>query len=97
MNFSTSIDIWIEALLTLSVFSLLYKNNIFWKISQSLFIGISVGYIFSVWFIDVFEKQTILPLLNGDFKAVIPLILGILLLFSISKNIQINHLFQLLL
>ncbi len=86
MNFSTSPDIWIGALLTLSVFSLLYKNNVVWKIAQSLFVGVSVGYVFSVWVVDVLEKRTITPLLNGDFKALVPIFLGMLMLFSVSKK-----------
>ena len=41
------VGVWIGALLTLGIFSFLYKDNPFYKFSEALFVGISAGY----WFV----------------------------------------------
>jgi len=43
--------IWTAALMTLAVFSFLYKDNVVYKLSESVFIGVSAGYwmVVSFW------------------------------------------------
>jgi hypothetical protein len=41
------IGVWIGAILTLGIFSFLYKDNPFYKFAEALFVGISAGY----WFV----------------------------------------------
>ncbi|GAI60092.1 unnamed protein product, partial [marine sediment metagenome] len=41
---SKSIMVWIAAILTLSIYSFLYRDNIFYKFAEHLFVGVSVGY-----------------------------------------------------
>ncbi|HEV2104295.1 MAG TPA: hypothetical protein VGU27_01105 [Candidatus Eisenbacteria bacterium] len=36
--------VWVAALLTLAVFSFLYKDNPFYKLAEHLFVGVSAGY-----------------------------------------------------
>jgi hypothetical protein len=48
------IGVWIGAILTLGIFSFLYKDNPFYKFSEALFIGISAGYWFVVTFWQYF-------------------------------------------
>jgi hypothetical protein len=51
------IGIWIGALLTLGIFSFLYKDNPFYKFSEALFVGISAGYWFVVTFWQYFVPK----------------------------------------
>ncbi len=50
------IGIWIAALLTLSIYSFLYKDNPIYRFAESLLIGISVGFLLVVTF-----DTTIIP------------------------------------
>ncbi|SYZ74239.1 conserved membrane hypothetical protein [Candidatus Zixiibacteriota bacterium] len=42
--------IWVAAFLTLGIISFLYKDNAWYKICESIFVGISAGY----WFVTLF-------------------------------------------
>jgi hypothetical protein len=42
--------VWLAALFTLGIISFLYRDNIFYKICEAIFVGISAGY----WFITFF-------------------------------------------
>lgn len=55
-----SIGIWISALMTIGIFSFLYKDNPYYKVCEALFIGISAAYwmVLSFW-------TTIIPNLFG--------------------------------
>lgn len=44
MELTEIIGIWIAALLTLCIYSFLYRDNPFYRFAEHLFIGISVGY-----------------------------------------------------
>jgi hypothetical protein len=52
-SLSRTIGVWVAALLTLSVFSFLYRDNPFYKMAESIFIGVSAGYWMVVAFWDV--------------------------------------------
>ena len=88
------IGVWCIVLLTLSIFSYLYGDNPFYKAAEHIFVGVSAGYIFTITFWD-----TIWPNLFGrlfpeyvgagfsfDITYVIPLVLGIFMLFRLSKK-----------
>jgi hypothetical protein len=51
------IGVWIGAILTLGIFSFLYKDNPFYKFSEALFVGISAGYWFVVTFWQYFVPK----------------------------------------
>ena len=44
MTVSTEFSVWVAALLTLFIFSFLYKDNPFYKFAEHLFVGVSAGY-----------------------------------------------------
>lgn len=68
----------IAAILTLFIFSFLYRDNPFYKFAEYLLVGISVGY-----FIVISIKTTVVPKLifpifrEGDLLYLIPGILGL--------------------
>jgi hypothetical protein len=55
------IGVWIGALLTLGIFSFLYKDNPFYKFSEALFVGISAGY----WFVVTYWQYFLPKLLDN--------------------------------
>ncbi len=49
--------VWVGALLTLCVFSFLFKDNVLFKIMEALFVGVSVGYgIALTWHTGLYPK-----------------------------------------
>lgn len=88
MHLSTDIGIWIAALLTLGIFSFLYKDNPIYKFCEHLFVGISAGYWVVLTYFSVVRPNLLDPLWNGFFRTgptsatwflLIPLILGVML------------------
>jgi hypothetical protein len=52
-SLSRTIGVWVAALLTLCVFSFLYRDNPFYKLAESIFVGVSAAYWMVVAFWDV--------------------------------------------
>jgi len=48
---------WVAALLTLAIFSFLYKDNPVYKLAEHLFIGVSAGYFVSLEYWNVFRPN----------------------------------------
>ena len=90
---SHDFGIWIAALLTLCIFSFLYKDNPLYKFAEHLFVGVSAGYYIVLNFWTVIMTNLWDPLVKaftnpgtfspqqGDYRALllIPGILGVLL------------------
>tara|TARA_Y100001970_G_scaffold266965_1_gene356305 strand:- start:261 stop:1001 length:741 start_codon:yes stop_codon:yes gene_type:complete len=94
MSMYELLGVWCVVLLTLSIFSYLYGDNPFYKAAEHIFVGVSAGYVFTITFWD-----TIWPNLFGrlfpsyvqagfdfDLSYIIPFILGIFMLFRLSKK-----------
>ena len=90
------IGVWLLVLMTLCILSYLYGDNPFYKIAEHIFVGVSAGYIFALTWWD-----QIWPNLFGrlfptyvdagfDFSPsyIIPLILGILMLFRLIPSLS---------
>lgn len=85
MNVSTDINVWISAILVLSVFSVLYKENPVYRFAESLFIGVTSGYFFCIWFFSVI-KPAMEDALSGQWHLFVPILTGLLILiFRESK------------
>jgi len=82
------LGIWIAALLTLCIFSFLYKDNPFYKFAEHLFVGISAGYWLSRYYRDIFVPNLWMPLFEqGHLLYIIPLVLGIMMLMRLLPKI----------
>ncbi|MGH7681903.1 MAG: hypothetical protein ACRENN_07950 [Candidatus Eiseniibacteriota bacterium] len=84
MHPSHSIGIWIAALLTLGIFSFLYKDNPVYKLCEHLFVGVSAGYWVVLTMTSSVYPNMIQPLFNDfahdrHYLLIIPLLLSILL------------------
>jgi hypothetical protein len=104
-NLWTTVGIWVAALLTLGIFSFLYKDNPVYKVCESIFVGASAAYymVNAFWtslvpkliapIAPAFTKANLLPELtlpasdeayySGLALAIVPLTLGIMLLFRL--------------
>jgi hypothetical protein len=63
---STDIWIWIAALLTLGIFSFLYKDNPFYRFCEHLFVGITNGYAITFYWHRIIVPSLINPLAKGE-------------------------------
>jgi hypothetical protein len=92
-NPSKSILVWVAALLTLFIYSFLYRDNIFYKFAEHLFVGVSVGYGIGIYWHNAFIRKVFDPLfiskiyiVDGHFHAwlliaiIIPTLMGLLML-----------------
>lgn len=84
MHVSTSIGIWIAALLTLGIFSFLYRDNPVYKFCEHLFVGVSAGYYVVLTWNSSILPNLLQPMFT-DFRGdrhpllLIPLVLCVLL------------------
>jgi len=74
------LGITVAALLTLSLYSFLYKDNPFYKLAEHIFAGISAGYYVGLVWHSVIKQQLWVPLFKeGEYLLIIPVIFGILM------------------
>jgi len=90
-----TVGLWIAAFLTLSIFSYLYRDNVFYKLAEAIIVGVSAGYWMVAGFWDSIVAQLMAELTPAaarawavpglsatktpDWSYLIPLILGVLL------------------
>jgi hypothetical protein len=80
VHISTDVGVWIAALLTLFIFSFLYKDNPLYKLAEHLFVGISAGYYAALQWWSVIYPNCIKPIMDGtNYMMIIPGVLGMLL------------------
>jgi hypothetical protein len=80
--------VWVAALLTLAIYSFLYKDNPFYKVAEYIFVGLSAGYwaVFLWWnyaYPNLFE-----PLGRGNYWNIIPVILGLTMFTQVSRRMS---------
>jgi len=85
MNISTEIWVWVSALLTLAIYSYLYKDNPVYKFAEYLFVGLAAGYYFTIYYRNTLVPNLFNPILAGPkdlnyFWYIVPLGLSLLLL-----------------
>jgi len=83
---SHNIWIWVAALLTLAIYSFLYKDNPFYKFAEHLFLGVSVGYSMVIlWYTSVIPRVWIPLKVNHQYSLIFPIMLGAMI-FSIFTS-----------
>jgi hypothetical protein len=89
--------LWVAAFLTLGIYSFLYRDNPWYKLCESIFVGISAGY----WFVTLFwdniygklwvgvfpDEQAIAIGAQPDYWLLVGAALGILMLLRIIPGI----------
>ena len=70
---------WIAALLTLAIFSFLYKDNPFYKFAEHLFVGVSAAYGIVLTYYNSVVPNLIVPIIKDhNYWFIIPGLLGLL-------------------
>ncbi len=99
-SFWRTIGVWVAAFFTLAIFSFLYRDNPFYKVAESVVVGVSAAFWMVVGFWDVIVPNLIGRLWPGlvkrwampgldvqpDWWYLIPLILGGMLLWRLSPR-----------
>ena len=87
------IGIWVAAFLTLSIYSVLYRDNPFYRFAEHLFVGVSVGYGIVISIYDGFIPFAVDPFIEavkGDsvsgFIKLIPIGIGLLFFARLSPR-----------
>ena len=76
-----TISTWIAALLTLAIFSFLYRENPVYRFAEHLLVGVSAGYYLVQYFYSAVYKKLWVPVYEEGQWALLPGgILGVLLL-----------------
>lgn len=96
---SRTLGLWLAALLTLAIFSFLYRDNPVYKVAESVMIGVSAAYAMVVGFWEQIVGKLLAKLMPGFIKAtlnpdlqaadpdlsyLVPFALGLLLMARLS-------------
>ncbi|MGE5579121.1 MAG: hypothetical protein ACM3WU_03665 [Bacillota bacterium] len=74
-----TVGVWIGAFLTLCFFSILHKENPFYRLAEHIYVGLAAGQAIVMGWLNV-KNMAVAPLTKeGDLLQIVPLILGILL------------------
>ena len=83
-----AIGIFIGALLTLMMFSFLYKDNVFYKFGEHLYVGVSVGYLVNIEWWNVLKPQFVMPFFyEREYVLIFPAILGLMMLARFIRQV----------
>ncbi len=81
------VDIWIAALLTLAMFSFLYKENPFYRVAEHVFVGVAAGHGVIVA-VDSYLRPTVKSVVKDDqYIYIIPLVIGLLIYTRYVKSV----------
>ena len=74
------------ALLTLAIYSFLAGDNPVYKFAEHLLVGLTIGYTLVVTVKSVIWPESIQPLFNGEISAILPLLLGGMILLRLTRR-----------
>lgn len=88
MSISTSIWVWMAALLTLMVYSFLYKDNPFYRLAEHIFMGLSLGYTLTILWYNYIIPRVYEPLFlpPHQWSLIFPILLGMMTFGIFSKK-----------
>lgn len=78
MKISTDVGVWVGAIAALAIYSVLVKDNPFYRLVEHIFVGASAG-IAIVTGVQTFKSTAWAPMIDGQAILIIPMILGVLL------------------
>ncbi len=85
-NITTAVTIWIGALGTLAIYSILYKENPIYRIAEHVFIGAAAGYgVFITW-VEMLKPAWWDQITQGKWYWIFALIAGAMFYFIYSRR-----------
>ena len=76
---STSLVIWIGALVTLGAFSYLFKENFIYRAVEHIYVGASAGYAITMGYNNLVLKAWEPTVEKGQYQLIVPVLLGLML------------------
>ncbi len=74
-------------LVTIAIFSFLYRDNPLYRAAEHLLMGLSVGFTIVLLWNSVLKPKMLIPLFSeGDFGALVPLALSVLMLLRLRSS-----------
>lgn len=84
-----TLGIWVAALLTLAIFSFLYKENPIYRFAEHLLVGVSAGYYLVQYTFTALYKKLWVPVVdNGETLLAFGGLLGGLMLFRFHRRTE---------
>jgi hypothetical protein len=87
------IGLWIAGLLTVVIFSFLYRDNPVYKVAEHLFLGVALGYGISLYYWNNVFPNAVTPLLYPapgeprNWYVLVPIILGLFVLLRLIPKL----------
>jgi hypothetical protein len=73
VNISTDPWVWVAAILTIAIFSFLYRENPFYRAAEHLFVGIANGYAITFYWHRILVPYLFTPVGHGQKLYLIPI------------------------
>jgi hypothetical protein len=84
----STIGIWVAGLLTLAIFSFLYKDNPAFKFAEHLLVGVSAGYYLWQYCFSAAYKKLWVPVLDGQWWLIFGGILGAMMFARLWRRTE---------
>ncbi len=78
---------WLAAIVTIAALSFLYKENKFYSLVESIFVGLGAGYALVMGWSNIVTKS-LKPMISGSFSAAIPTVLGLMLFAKLAPSVS---------
>ncbi len=89
MSISSDPGIWVAGILSLAIFSFLYKDNPFYKFAEHLLVGVSAGYYLVQYFFSASYKKLYVPVfVNHNYLLLVGGILGIMMFTRLARRTE---------
>jgi len=84
-----TVGLWVAALLTLAIFSFLFRDNPFYRFAEHLLVGVSAGYYLVQYCISALHRKLFVPVVqDGHYSLLFGGLLGTLMLFRFSRRTE---------
>lgn len=84
---STDTKVWLAALMSLGIYSYLYKENPFFRVCEHLYLGLSLAHLAVMGWTNV-RDLGVKEIARGNMLVLIPLVLGVLLFTRFSSKLS---------
>ncbi|MBN2380381.1 hypothetical protein JXM67_11335 [candidate division WOR-3 bacterium] len=89
LPFSTDWWVWIAAICTLAMFSILYRDNPIYRVAEHIFVGLALGYGLSITWHQALWPIALRPLfVEGQLILIIPFCIGLLFFTRIIPKLS---------
>lgn len=86
MLMTTGPWVWVAGLLTLAIYSFLYKDNPVYKVAEYIFVGMSAGYWAAFLWWNYAYPNLFEPLAAGHYWNIIPILMGLMMFTQLSRR-----------